>query len=111
RQPVKARAGVYCLSHESFPPVFVSTAGLCGRRGFFCSVQLPLTRRVAVPVERRVIGGDHHALDVEMIVEAFGAAFAPDAGIADAAPGRSRIEPVMIVDPDDAALHLRGDAM
>ena len=46
-----------------------------------------------------------------MIVEAFGAAFAPDAGIADAAPGRGRIEPVVIVDPDDAAFDAGSDAM
>ena len=39
-----------------------------------------------------------------MIVKAFGAAFAPDAGIIDAAPGRCRVEPVMVVDPDDAGL-------
>ena len=44
--------------------------------------------RVAIPVERLVVGRDHHALGVEMIVEAFGAALAADAGIVDAAPGR-----------------------
>jgi hypothetical protein len=33
-----------------------------------------------------------------MVVEAFGAAFAADAGIVDAAPGRGRVEPMMIVD-------------
>src|SRR5579859_6345206 len=93
------------------PPVFVSNAGLHSRRCLLCSVQSPLAGRVAVPVERRVIGGDHHALDVEMIVETFGAAFASDPGIADTAPGRSRIEPVMIVDPDDAAFDAAGDTM
>src|ERR1700722_4767294 len=75
------------------------------------SVQPPLAGRVAVPVERRIAGCDHHALDVEMIVKAFGAAFAPDAGIADTAPGRSRIEPVVIVDPDDAAFYAGRDPM
>ena len=39
-----------------------------------------------------------------MIVKAFGAAFAADAGIVDAAPGRGRVEAVMVVDPDDAGL-------
>src|ERR1700694_6119171 len=67
-------------------------------------VQSSLGRRVAVPVERLIAGGDHHALGVEMVVEAFGAEFAPDAGVVDAAPGRGRIETVMIVDPDDAGL-------
>src|SRR5262245_38107429 len=66
-------------------------------------IQPPLSGRVTVPVEWRVAGRDHHALDVEMVVKALGAAFAADAGIADAAPGRGRIESVMIVDPDDAA--------
>src|SRR5690348_7794181 len=46
-----------------------------------------------------------------MIVKALGAAFAPDAGIADAAPGRGRIEPVMIIDPDNPAFHLGRHAM
>ena len=49
-----------------------------------------------------LVGRDHHALDVEMVVEAFGAAFASDAAVAYAAPGGRRVEPVMIVDPDDA---------
>src|ERR1700733_5570914 len=68
------------------------------------SVQAALARRVAVPVERLVMGRDHHALGVEVVVEAFGPELAADAGIIDAAPGRSRIEPVMVVDPDDAGL-------
>src|SRR5258706_13435438 len=41
------------------------------------SVQTALARCVAIPVERRVAGRHHHALGVEMIVETFGAAFAP----------------------------------
>src|SRR5579863_3901372 len=80
-------------------------------RGRADSIEPPLAGRVTIPVERRIAGCDHHALDVEMVVETFGAAFAPDAGIADAAPGRGRIEPVMIVDPDDAAFHAARDAM
>src|ERR1700740_3399751 len=67
-------------------------------------VQSFLARRLAVPVEWLVMGRDHHALDVEMVVETFGAELAADAGIIDAAPGRGRIEPVVIVDPDDAGL-------
>src|ERR1700691_2663055 len=78
---------------------------------FRASVQPALRRRVAVPVERLVMRRDHHALGVEMIVKAFGAEFAADAGIVDAAPGRGRIEPVMVVDPDDAGLDGGGDAM
>ena len=42
-------------------------------------IQSPLSRRVAVPVERMVACGDHHALGIEMIVKAFGAELAPDA--------------------------------
>src|SRR6185312_5722387 len=67
-------------------------------------VQSSLVGRVAIPVERLVVRRHHHALGVEMVVETFGAAFAPDAGIIDAAPRRGRIEPVMVVDPDDAGL-------
>src|ERR1700748_3786490 len=78
----------------------------------FCldvSVQSPLRCRVAVPVEWLVVGRNHHALGVEMIVETLGAAFASDAGVVDATPGRCRIEAVMIVDPDDAGLDGGGD--
>ncbi len=46
-----------------------------------------------------------------MIVEAFGAELAPDAGVIDAAPGRGRVEAVVIVDPDDAGLDGGGYAM
>ena len=46
-----------------------------------------------------------------MIVETFGAELAADAGIIDAAPGRGRVEPVMIVDPDDAGLDAGCHAM
>src|SRR5882757_3396429 len=74
-------------------------------------VQSSLVRRVAIPVERLVVRRDHHALGVEMVVKAFGAAFAADAGIIDAAPGRGRIKAVMIVDPDDAGLDGRRHAM
>src|ERR1700738_2380725 len=74
-------------------------------------VQSPLVRRVAVPVEWLVACCDHHALGIEMIVETFGAAFAADAAVTDAAPGRGRVEAVMVVDPDDAGLDGRGDAM
>src|ERR1700740_409845 len=74
-------------------------------------VQPALRGRVAVPVEWLVVGRDHHALDVDMIVEAFGAEFTADAGIVDAAPGRGGIEAMMIVDPDDAGLPLRRHAM
>src|SRR5258705_9921217 len=77
----------------------------------FASVQSPLGRRVAVPVEGLVACGDHHALGIEMVVKAFGAELAPDAGVIDPAPGRGRIEAVMIVDPDDAGLDAGGDAM
>src|SRR6266436_1422839 len=75
------------------------------------SVQSPLGRRVAVPVEGLVACGDHHALGIEMVVKAFGAELAPDAGVIDPAPRRGRIEAVMIVDPDDAGLDAGGDAM
>ena len=74
-------------------------------------VQSSLRRRVAVPVERLVVGRDHHALGVEMIVEAFGAELAPDAGVIDAAPGRGRVEAVVIVDPDNAGPDRGGEAM
>src|SRR5579862_1685970 len=74
-------------------------------------VEPALRSRVAVPVERLVVGRDHHALDVEVVVEALGAEFAADAGIVDAAPGRSGIEAMMVVDPDDAGLHFRRQAM
>src|ERR1700676_3255140 len=72
--------------------------------GSFSSAAAPLGRRVAVPVERLIVRCDHHALDAEMVVETLGAEFAPDAGIVNAAPGRGRIETVMVVDPDDAGL-------
>ena len=52
------------------------------------SVQAALGRRVAVPVERLVVCGDHHALGVEVIVKTLAAEFAPDPGIADAAQRR-----------------------
>src|SRR5712675_1077105 len=76
-----------------------------------CSVQTPLACRVAVPIERLVVGCDHHALGAEVIVKTFRAAFAPDAGIIDAAPGRCRIEAMMVVDPDDAGLDRGGQPM
>src|SRR5258705_939224 len=75
------------------------------------SVQSPLVRRVAVPVERLVMRRDHHALDVEVVAETFGAELAPDAGVIDPAPGRGRIEAVMIVDPDEARLDAGGGAV
>src|SRR6185437_14879778 len=68
-------------------------------------------RRVAIPVERYRIRRDHHAFDVEVVVETFAAEFAPDPGIVNAAPGRSRIESVVIVDPDDAGFDAGGEAM
>jgi hypothetical protein len=49
------------------------------QRALFASIQSSLRRRVAVPVERLIASSDHHALDVEMVVEAFGAEFAADA--------------------------------
>src|SRR3954471_9155414 len=67
-------------------------------------VESTLARRVSIPVEGLIVGSHHHALDIEVVVEAFGAKFAPDAAIADAAPGRGRIEPVMIVNPNDTGL-------
>src|SRR5450830_915420 len=57
------------------------------------------------------MGRYHHALDVEMVVETFAAELAADAGIVDAAPGRGRVEAVMVVDPDDAGLDAGGHAM
>src|SRR5258705_8696013 len=90
---------LYCLSMRR------------SRRRLLPLIQSSLVGRVAVPVERLVMGRDHHALGVEMIVKAFGAAFAPDAGIIDAAPRRGRVEPVMVVDPDDAGLDRRRHAM
>ena len=80
-------------------------------RRFVCSVQSSLACRVAIPVERLVVGRDHHALGVEVVVETLGAELAADAGVVDAAPGRGRVEPVMIVDPDDAGLDGGGHAM
>src|ERR1700704_3126440 len=74
------------------------------RRRLSPLIQSSLRGRVAVPVERLVMGRDHHALGVEMVVKALGAEFAAHAGIVDATPGRGRIEPVMVVDPDDAGL-------
>src|SRR5450755_3041367 len=47
------------------------------RRRIVLLVQPPLRRRVAVPIERLVMGRDHHTLGVEMVVEALGAEFAP----------------------------------
>src|SRR5581483_2748665 len=94
------------------PPIyFISCAGFARRSCSIGSIQSPLSGRVAVPVEWCIMGRNHDALDVEMIVETLRAAFAPDAGIANAAPGRGRIEPVMIVDPDDSALDRGGHAM
>ncbi len=49
-------------------------------------VQAFLTRRVAIPVERFVRSGDHDALGVEVIVEAFDTAFTADAAVAYATP-------------------------
>ena len=77
----------------------------------FLLVQALLVGRVAIPVERLLVGRDHHALGVEVVVEALGAAFAADAGIVDATPGRSRVETVVIVDPDDAGLDGGGDTV
>src|SRR5260370_27718400 len=77
----------------------------------FALVQSSLRRRVAVPVDRLVMRRDHHALGVEMIIETFSAELAPDAAVIDAAPGRGRVEPVMIVDPDDAGLDAGRHAM
>src|SRR5690348_8598264 len=55
-------------------------AAFSGRFAGCCwLVQSSLVRRVAIPVERLVVRRDHHALGVEMIVETFGAALAPDA--------------------------------
>src|SRR5258708_36202888 len=77
----------------------------------FDLVQLSLRRRVAVPVERLVMRRDQHALGVEMIIETFSAELAPDAAVIDAAPGRGRVEAVMIVDPDDAGLDAGSETM
>src|SRR5271168_2770356 len=63
-----------------------ASAGYCGLNSIG-SIQAPLRCGVAVPIERLIVGRDHHALGVEMIVKTFGAAFAADAGIVDAAPG------------------------
>src|SRR5258705_4787679 len=75
------------------------------------SVQSSLGCRVAIPVERLVVGRDHDALGVEVIVKTFGAELAADAGIIDAAPGGGRIEAMVIVDPDDAGLDAGCHAM
>src|ERR1700739_3322119 len=48
---------------------------------------------------------------MEMIVKALGAACAPPPGLADAPPGRGWMERVVVVDPDDAGLDLRGHAV
>src|SRR5258708_27628936 len=77
----------------------------------FALVQSSLRRRVAIPVERLIMRRDHHALGVEMIIETFSAELAPDAAVIDAAPGRGRVEAVMIVDPDDAGLDAGSDTM
>ncbi|WOH62842.1 hypothetical protein [Bradyrhizobium sp. BWC-3-1] len=37
------------------------------------TVQPLLVGRVAIPVERLLVRGDHHALSVEAVVEGFGA--------------------------------------
>src|SRR5258708_5701253 len=75
------------------------------------SIQSSLRRRVTVPVERLVMGSNHHALGVEVVIKTFGAELAPDAGVVDAAPGRGRVEAVVIVDPDDAGLDGGSHAM
>src|SRR5262245_62743519 len=54
---------------------------------------------------------DHHALDVEMVVKTLDAAFAANAGIINAAPGRGRVKAMVIVDPDDAGLDASCKAM
>src|SRR5258705_9124857 len=78
---------------------------------WLCSVQASLACRFAIPVERLVVRCDHHALGVEMIVKAFGAAFAADAGIIDAPPRPCRFEAIVVVDPDDAGLDRSGEPM
>src|SRR6266849_4785599 len=75
------------------------------------SIQSSLCRRVAVPVERLVMGSNHHALGIEVVIKTFGAEFASDTGVIDAAPGRGRVKAVVIVDPDDAGLDGGGHAM
>src|SRR6185295_7770108 len=85
RLPAFTDVDMYSLP---FFRLFVDAACRFSERFAACCllVQSSLVCRVAIPVERLVVGRDHHALGVEMIVKAFGAAFAPDAGIIDAAP-------------------------
>src|SRR5882724_288340 len=91
---------------------FVSgAAGLVAGFPAKYSVQSPLRGRVAVPVEGLIVRRDHHALGVEMVVKTLGAEFAADATVVDAAPGRGRIEAMMIVDPDDTGLDRGRHAM
>src|SRR5580698_1835468 len=99
---------IFCRLKRS-PALYGDRAAAC--YSWFALVQSSLGRRVAVPVERLIVGRDHHALGVEMIFKTFGAEFAPQAAVADAAPGRCRVEPVMVVDPDDAGLDRGSDAM
>src|SRR3954468_13106827 len=75
------------------------------------SVEPLLSRRVPVPVERAAVGIDHHRLHVEVLVEGLGAELAADSGVLHATPGKSGIEAVMIVHPDDSAAEFRRHPM
>src|SRR5947209_13846208 len=57
----------------------MSEAATCGTWGGTTTGGSGLDCRVAVPVEWLIASCDHHALDVEMVIEAFSAEFAPDA--------------------------------
>src|SRR5258706_11257616 len=97
------------FSENRYPPIGSWPEGMLFRD--HALVQSSLRRGVAIPVERLIMGRDHHALGVEVIIKTFGAELAPDAGAIDAAPGRGRVEAVMIVYPDDAGLDRRGPAI
>src|ERR1700722_4924408 len=73
------------------------------------SVQTQIPHFRFEPVEGFVAFVHHDGLGVEIVVERLLTEFATGAGILDAAPWRGRIDPMMVVDPDDASLKIFGE--
>src|ERR1700722_16638775 len=75
------------------------------------SVQTQIAHFRFEPVEGFIALVDHDRLCIKVMVERFLAELASGTGILDATPWRRRVDPVMIVDPDDAGFQILGKAM
>ncbi len=66
---------------------------------------------VRIPVERTVVGRNHHAFYVEVVVEAFRSEFPADPAFTHTTPRGGGVESMVVVDPDYAGFNRRCHTM